>query len=505
MATLVRGLGLPLATVAAAALVGGVVAYVPVAAVGVAGALGLVALLWVVYRRPTRVLPFWVFLLLVAGTKFRIRDASDSLAGALDGQVVLELALYGLLAAILMVVWRAARVRVLPLGRMELVAAGWVAVVLLSPLWSEAPTLSAVRAAEVALHAAAVAVFARLRTPVQMLREVATPLTLYVLGCAGLAAVVPQASGTQANSYEGVERFSWFAVHPITAATMATTAAILVGVPLLARATPRGLPTRVLAASVTAVLLAVAVATHSRGPLAAAIGALVLAFVAVRMSWAAIAMLAAGAAAAAMLVAGSGLDLGRVANEYASDGGWISRLVFRGQATEQVTGFSGRGELWAHVVHLIGERPVLGRGYQGARADLLRLVPWAGHAHNALLQAVLDVGLVGAGLVAVLLANTARVGALRRRMPADLRVARATVLAVAAYEVVNAVSSESFSGAPGLDTFLFLLCACLAERVRGAARPAPRSAAAAAPTPPAPGAGVPARVPTTLGAPLRPV
>jgi hypothetical protein len=48
---------------------------------------------------------------------------------------------------------------------------------------------------------------------------------------------------------------------------------------------------------------------------------------------------------------------------------------------------------------LFQSRPILGYGYVGSRGVLLNVLPWAGEAHNAVAETLLDLGIVGVVLV----------------------------------------------------------------------------------------------------------
>jgi O-antigen ligase len=83
--------------------------------------------------------------------------------------------------------------------------------------------------------------------------------------------------------------------------------------------------------------------------------------------------------------------------------GLVERYVFRYSREETFT-LTGRFEVWAEAADLIAGRPLTGYGFvAGPRLELARRVAsWRPmHAHNAWLQAGLDVGLVGASAFAL--------------------------------------------------------------------------------------------------------
>jgi O-antigen ligase len=155
--------------------------------------------------------------------------------------------------------------------------------------------------------------------------------------------------------------------------------------------------------------------------------------------------------------------------DWSREGGVVASVVFRNQDADQVAGFSGRGELWAGVTPLIMDRPLLGRGYQGSRAALLETMPWAGYAHNSLMQSLLDLGIVGSLMLFFGFGSAFLVGSLRGSViDATVYRTRLTILGVCTFELLNGVSDEVFAGAPGYQTLLVLACVCLAARVRQA-------------------------------------
>ncbi len=103
------------------------------------------------YKRPVQALITAVVLLLLAGTKFRLRSATSSIAGELDAQVVFELALYAAVGAIALVATRSAAFQRRPITGAETFLALYVAVALSSVGWSLTPLLTAVKSVQLAV------------------------------------------------------------------------------------------------------------------------------------------------------------------------------------------------------------------------------------------------------------------------------------------------------------------------------------------------------------------
>jgi O-antigen ligase len=214
-------------------------------------------------------------------------------------------------------------------------------------------------------------------------------------------------------------------------------------------------------------LSAVLIVTHSRGPLLACVAA--VAIVATRR---AVGVRTGSLIAAALLmigvvtVNGGGTVTTVLASVQASHNP-AARLLFRGQTAEEFESFTDRDQVWSLAEQLIANRPVAGYGYQGSRSYLLAVVPWAAYAHNALLQTLLDLGIIGELLLWLPFVRTAFVGSLNdARLDADTLATRGIALSITLFLLVGSLSSESFAAAPGYQTVLLFTCILAAEQVR---------------------------------------
>jgi O-antigen ligase len=136
----------------------------------------------------------------------------------------------------------------------------------------------------------------------------------------------------------------------------------------------------------------------------------------------------------------------------------LNHVVFQGQSAEGLLTLNGRLDLWADLAPSMAERPLLGSGYQASRAALLDVASWAGYAHNALMQTLLDLGLAGTVALGLIVA-VAVSAATRSALPAWLR---GTSAALMIFLTLNSVGTESFAGAPGFETLLLFVCALTA-------------------------------------------
>ena len=163
---------------------------------------------------------------LVANTKFRTREADASLAGDIDAQIMLEIGLYAVIGFGLLAVYAAGRADRRRLTGTEGIVLAYAGIAALSTLWSLAPALTLVRAAQLGVIALLAMITARIFTPTEGLRKIFTSVAAFVLVCSALALVFPFAAGTFVDGEHEGFRFAWFAAHPIEVGTFAAIAAL---------------------------------------------------------------------------------------------------------------------------------------------------------------------------------------------------------------------------------------------------------------------------------------
>jgi len=418
------------------------------------GVVALAACATIAVSRPRLALGAAFAIVLVAGTKFRIRDASATLDGALDLQIVAEIALYSIIAAgVTAICWAHDTLR--QLTRTEKLILAYVALAAASVAWSSAPTLTLVRAAQLGTIALLAITAVRVLGEARALWNACAAVTLYVLGCAALAATTSFAASTYESS-EGA-RFAWFSTHPISAGTLAAIGVLgFLGASLLSAPGRRrllGIPAPCYVAALGVVLLL----TNSRGPLFACIaGGAVLLLLQVEVRTRAALVLMGGTFAGAWVAFGP--DLTSWLADLANHDTVISRLLFRGETADTLLQLNGRLDLWETVRPSIAAHPLLGYGYQASRAIMLDAADWAAYAHNALLQTMLDLGIAGTIALMTILAS-GFVGFARGHQHGWTR---ATLGALLVFLVLNAISNESFAAAPGFETLLLFICALCA-------------------------------------------
>jgi O-antigen ligase len=285
------------------------------------------------------------------------------------------------------------------------------------------------------------------------------------LVCALLAAVFPWASGRVEQHLQraNTARFTWFYVHPISAATYTSIAALSVYTRTRFSAAVRGSGAWIRGGGLLLVLVTILALTRSRGPAIALVVAVGLLVLRGRTSHWPTAALCVGALIFAVVylnVAGSFVDWLRTNSSHT-----VVRFFLRDQTPDDFAAFSGRNELWKGASALFGERPLLGYGYGGARGLLLDALPWAGDAHNGVMQSLLDVGVLGSLPLWGAIINA--LGGLITATRSDARRAhtRAAVLGYVSFFVLSSITDVGFTE-PG---YLFLVaagCVVAAEHFR---------------------------------------
>ena len=464
------GSRLPLVVGAGAAVVGAVGAWQPLVFVAVAVIIGGIAISAAAHRYPAPALSVGFVLLPIAQTKFRVRAFDASAAGQLDAQILLELGIYGLLGVIAVFAASSRRFRAQRLTHVEQLLAAYVAVVAGSVLWSLTPTLTIVKGVQLAILFLLAVVSVRVLGAEGLMHAVALAVVPYVLVCSAIAATVP-AAYARAVPHSPIARFSWFYVHPIAAAILTGFAIIATWTRTRFEARPDGRRMTAGAVAVLVALLAVLALTRSRVPALAVFAAIVVITLRMRAPQWVTAVTAAGAVVVVGIYLSVGPNLVKWVAENSDNA--LIRFALRNDTANEIATLSGRDELWKAARQLFEAHPGRGYGYGGTRLMLLAAVPWAGDAHNALIQSVIDVGVVGTVplLAAMGIGLAAALTRPRQTAPGRREYVQAAALAYLVFVLLNATTDIAFAE-PG---FIFLLVACsviAAERLRAERAPA---------------------------------
>jgi O-antigen ligase len=324
-------------------------------------------------RRALWLLP----LIAIVATEYKIRrrDINEALGGSIDRAILVELALYGGLG--LWAVWRLAptRPRLTPL----LVAMwGYVLTTATSSLYSTFPLLGLARGVQLVIVAAVVHALATDGLIGHISRLVHAWIVLITVSIGvGLVYVAPT-TGPQ------VGRFTWLYVHSVSAGSMLTlSVTMLFGLWLsagrrdnpIATAWPRWAYGALLMLHIVFLL-----ATRTRGSIGGGFVALAV------MAW-----VWSGQRAKPQLVLGSFVAGGAFLLAF---GGPVLSFLTRGESAEKIGTFNRRTEIWTLAWDSFVSHPLQGLGFTSAKGVFFDETGLGG-AHNALINVMIDTGLVG--------------------------------------------------------------------------------------------------------------
>jgi O-antigen ligase len=150
-------------------------------------------------------------------------------------------------------------------------------------------------------------------------------------------------------------------------------------------------------------------------------------------------------------------------------------LATRRQREEEIWSLNGRVPIWETTLEMISERPLLGWGYvSGSRIGLLRPVNgWLPAAtHNAGLEILLCLGVVGAAILLILVVRTLTTvfGFLRDNWdslkPSSESIASLKVLMLVIFLLIEGLLEGGISGPPRYETTIFLGTVFFADQLR---------------------------------------
>ncbi len=427
-------------------------------------AVGTVTFFW-----PKHALRLAFGILVVGSMRLRERDALASVAGVIDAQIMFELGCYGAVCLIAVIAlfrsryWR--RVSI-PEGLLI----GFVLLAFISTAWTPVAKIAVVRTAQVAIVLLVSYAATGILGPTRALRVLFVSLTAIALTASAITVLVPSTSlwvSASAgavkflNNPDGVAsgRFAWFAMHPSTIGTFTAAAALYWMAELMDFGDGKRGSRRVSWIALL-LLLCVVFAAKSRGPMAALFaGTCVLVFWRIIRSRTLVILvpLVAAFLLVAVVAMPSPLELLQEGEAVQNP---IAAFLLRDEGFSTFMTLNGRTELWAAIIPLIVSRPVLGYGYLAGRLVLMDKVLWSpGHAHNALIQTLLDLGAVGMLFLWVPIATI-----LIPRLPgavtqaAHVRRAQAVIGAVAACVVAHSMADASFASYPGFELVSLFAC-----------------------------------------------
>lgn len=413
----------------------------------------------VITYRPRTALLWCCAVLLLAGTKFRTRDAQALIGGDVDRQVVFELALFAIVAAIaLRNALRYPPSLFRPTGT-EMLLGGYVALALVSVLWATHLNITAVRSVQLAVLFLFSVIAVRVLTPKVLLRVLMISVVAYVVVLASLVLLFP---GFAAGRHWWVEpaRFAWFGVHPLMVAMYAGSALVLLLAFTLFGSRERApyLYRNALLWTLVTALAGVVLATRSRAALLAIVAAVLVLLVRKFIVGHGVTR---SRLSIAFVLAWCGLSMFLLLQQLVRADPASSRLgsfFMRGQTVEALRGLNGRDLIWAEVTALFAEQPLVGYGYLSSRVLLLEKIPWAGDGHFALAESLMNVGGVGTALLFIPLTYLLMSGSyfLFRGRDSELKH-RAAIVSGTVFILLNSMSTPGFAGPPTFEVLLFFV------------------------------------------------
>lgn len=408
-------------------------------------------------RRPDRLIawPAVLPLLLMVATEYKLRrrDIGEALGGRPDIAIIAELAVFAAVTAYCLLTF-ATPLRVRRAEPVLYAMWGYAATLAISSFYAPYPVMAVVRGTQL-LVVAGVAHAIATRATREHLQLFTQAYTVLV----GASVVIGFVFDFPAFSRLQEDRFTWLYVHPVIAAVFLAIA-VTVGVSHVLRPVrvpglflPRPLALGVLGLNVTGLLL-----TKTRGSLfGGALGVMVV-IVASRPRH----------RRAEMVVVLVASIVGAVVVF------WTTILAFltRGDDAERIGTLSGRTELWSLAWDAFLERPLFGYGFGASRGMFYDDVGLGG-AHNAYVNVIVDVGLVGLawwlfiiGALVVSLRRLARLPSFRRDV--------AMLQGVLFCSLGNGLTTEGLgAGVSVAAIWLFMLVAFVIVLQRSAAAPTP--------------------------------
>jgi O-antigen ligase len=370
--------------------------------------------------------------------KLRVRENDQSISGRADPFVLLEVGLYGLVALFLVTHFDLPP-RIRRVSTPVFLATGWVVVMVVSVTYSPYPVLAAIRATELVIVLALARAMARHASRAQ-LHHLAHWFIVLVAGSVifGILFPMPRFPLQQ-------DRFTWLRLHPVQAGIFVGVATVLAVLYLLAGSAAR--PGPIWPRWLYAVLLLLVggglIGTNTRGAtLGAGVGILLVAF--------------ATRSGRRKLDAAVLLGVGGIAVTLASSA-QIAAFFARGEDARRLASLNSRTTLWSEAWVFIREQPLYGWGLGATRGLFLESIGLGG-AHNAVINTLVDTGVVGCLLWLGIVVSVAVLAARVRSTEADVRWDRALIFGVLAFLVVDGIFTEAPAAAANVgSTWLLLL------------------------------------------------
>ncbi|MET0910814.1 MAG: O-antigen ligase family protein [Ilumatobacteraceae bacterium] len=398
-------------------------------------------------------------LVLIVATEYKVRKRGidEVLQGRIDPLIAVELLIYMIVGT--WALWHLIprRPRLQPL---MVIMWGYILSTAVSAMYSGFPMLAMARGVQLIIIGAVVhllTVDGDLRTISRLIHGWIVLLSVSIL--VGLAYVAPTS-----NTQRG--RFTWLSVHSVSAGSM-----LALSVPMLfglwITAGRRRLPwKRWVYGSLFLFNLVFLLLTRTRGSIAGGLVAIGV------IAWVSSGRKMKPELALASMVGGGALAL--------AFGGPVLNFLTRGETAEQIGTFNRRTEIWTLAWQAFLDHPVFGLGFSSAKGVFFDETGLGG-AHNAAVNVMIDVGLVGLlwwfGLIVAVVFALGRLWGIERRSPVLLAGATSTMrsdlvilLGVVVASLVNSITTEGLGAGVNVSAiWLFIFAAWLTILQRQAA------------------------------------
>jgi O-antigen ligase len=368
---------------------------------------------------------WWMALALMVATEYKLRKRANdqTVSGSVDAFIVLELAVYAAIGAYVLVKLRP-HLRPVPI---VVWTVGWCLTAAVSTLYAPSPLLAIVRAVQLVIIVLLVLRITNIGD-VALMRRFAhgyVVLTTVSVGI-GLAYVAPQ-------SGEQVGRFTWLFTHSVVAGSMLAMGTVLLYGMWLTHRVARLPWARWVYGALLVVNLVSLIRTRTRG----SIGAALLAIIVITVLW----LRAAGKrdllVSTIVVVLAVAFTVGHR----------IVAYYLRDTDASKLASFNNRTQVWEIAIASFERRPLHGLGLTASRSVFLDQTGLGG-AHNAYINVLVDVGLLGmfwwGGLLLLILGGGWR---LRRRVRRTENAEALTfdtlvIVGLMVCQLVNGVTAE---------------------------------------------------------------
>lgn len=379
-------------------------------------------------------------LIVASEYKLRRRPPEQAVSGAPDFLVVLEITAYALVACLLFL-----RFRPTPRWRttdwVTLAGYGYVAVLVLSALYSPYFELAVVRAWQMVVVLALTRSMARHATRATM-HHIAHWYVVLVAGSVVFGVLVPFP-----RLESQPDRFTWLYLHPVVAGQFLMIAVVVLGAYLLGQRILRPGPHWPVPVYLALLVICTGglIGTHTRGATAGAvIGLLATAWI----RWRGVRRVEVTAALCLTL-----LTLGLATTSM------LESYFLRDGSLQRLATLNSRTELWGYAFEAFGRQPLYGYGLSASRGLFLDEMGLGG-GHNALVNVLVNTGVLGTAVWLLLLAGIFTNATYAGRQWREPRLDRTILIGVLLALLANAMFTEAL-GAPSnvAGIWLFVLAA----------------------------------------------